>query len=130
MAPPISGQGPLVETRNRLVAELKMDAAQAARLDAIYEAARPRFMALRELAAEGAGRQATRGRIYLLDANGKPKAFNVRLGISDGTMTELLLGPNAPDAAELKEDAVVIIGTTGGAPAAGAARPSGPRMPF
>ena len=165
VAPPISGQGPLVETRNRLVAELKMDAAQAARLDAIYEAARPRFMALRELpaeertkarerisadtrasintilsaeqkqryaamAAEGAGRQATRGRIYLLDANGKPKAFNVRLGISDGTMTELLLGPNAPDAAELKEDAVVIIGTTGGAPAAGAARPSGPRMPF
>ncbi len=165
VAPPISGQGPLVEARNRLVAELKMDAAQAAKLDAIYDAARPRFMALRELpaeergkarerisadtrasintilspeqkqryaamAAEGAGRQATRGRIYLLGADGKPKAFNVRLGISDGTMTELLLGPNAPDAAELKEDAVVIIGTVGGAPAAGAPRPSGPRMPF
>jgi HlyD family secretion protein len=165
VAPPISGQGPLVETRNRLVAELKMDAAQAAKLDAIYDAARPRFMALRELpaeergkarerisadtrasisnilspeqkqryaamAAEGAGRQATRGRIYLLGADGKPKAFNVRLGISDGTMTELLLGPNAPDAAELKEDAVVIIGTVGGAPAAGAQRPAGPRMPF
>ena len=52
------------------------------------------------------------------------------MGISDGTMTELLLGPNAADAAELKVDAVVIIGTVGGAPAAGAQRPSGPRMPF
>lgn len=165
VAPPISGQGPLVETRNRLVAELKMDAAQAAKLDAIYEAARPRFMGLRDLpaeergkarerisadvrasisnilspeqkqryaaiAAEGAGRQATRGRIYLLGEDGKPRAFNVRLGISDGTMTELLLGPNAPEAADLKEGATVIIGTVGGSAAPGAARPTGPRMPF
>ncbi len=165
VAPPISGQGPLVETRNRLVAELKMDAAQAAKLDAIYDAARPRFMALRDLpaeerpkarervsadvrasigtilsaeqklryaamTAESAGRQASRGRIYLLGQDGKPKAFNVRLGISDGTMTELLIGPSAPDAADLKEGATVIVGTVGAAPAAGAARPTGPRMPF
>ncbi|MEY3474944.1 MAG: hypothetical protein RL087_1402, partial [Pseudomonadota bacterium] len=52
IAPPIAGAGPLVETRNRLVSELRMGAEQAARLDAIYEAARPRFMALRDLPAE------------------------------------------------------------------------------
>ena len=82
------------------------------------------------IAAESAGRQATRGRIYLLGEDGKPRAFNVRLGISDGTMTELLLGPNAPEAAELKEGATVITGTVGGGAAPGGARPSGPRMPF
>lgn len=80
--------------------------------------------------AESAGRQASRGRIYLLGEDGKPRAYNVRLGISDGSMTELMVSPNSPDAAELKEGALVIIGTSGGAPAAGAARPTGPRLPF
>jgi HlyD family secretion protein len=80
--------------------------------------------------AEAGGRAVTRGRIYLLADDGKPKAFNVRLGITDGTSTELIAGPNAPDAAELKEGAVVIIGvSTPNTPPAGA-RPAGPRMPF
>lgn len=80
------------------------------------------------LTAESSGRQSTRGRIFLLDANGKPKAFNVRLGVSDGSSTELLLSPNAPET-ELKEGAAVVIGTVlpGGAPAA---RPGSPRLPF
>lgn len=80
------------------------------------------------LTAEASGRQSTRGRIFLLDANGKPKAFNVRLGVSDGSSTELLLSPNAPET-ELKEGAAVVIGTVlpGGAPAA---RPGSPRLPF
>ncbi len=71
------------------------------------------------LVAEAASRQSTRGRIFLLGDNGKPRAFNVRLGITDGTSTELILGPGSPDAAELKEGATVIVGTvaaTGGAP--------------
>ena len=82
------------------------------------------------LLAETAGRGNTRGRIYLLDAEGKPKAYNVRLGISDGTSTELLVAPNAAEVQELKEGAIVVIGTTGGA--APGSRPSagGPRMPF
>ena len=80
--------------------------------------------------AEAAGRTTTRGRIYLLADNGKPRAFNVRLGITDGTSTELIVPPNAPDAAELKEGALVIIGiNTPGAPAA-PARAAGPRMAF
>ncbi|MGH6627879.1 MAG: efflux RND transporter periplasmic adaptor subunit [Burkholderiaceae bacterium] len=71
------------------------------------------------LVAEAASRQSTRGRIFLLGEDGKPKAFNVRLGITDGSSTELIVGPNSPDALALKEGAAVIVGTvagTGGAP--------------
>lgn len=165
VAPPLPGSGPQIENRNRLVAELKMDAAQAAKLDALYEAARPRFMALRDLppeerpkarerisadvragiaallspvqqaryaamVAEGASRQTARGRIHLLGEDGKPVAYNVRLGITDGTMTELIVPPSSPQALVLKEGATVITGVIGGA-AAGAPRPpAGPRLPF
>jgi HlyD family secretion protein len=165
VAPPLAGSGPQVETRNRLVAELRMDAAQAAKLDALYEASRPRFMALRDLPpeerpkarerisadiragiaallnpaqrgryatllAEGASRQTTRGRIHLLGDDGKPRAYNVRLGITDGTMTELIVPSESPWAQVVKEGATVITGVIGGAGAA-AQRPSaGPRLPF
>ena len=84
------------------------------------------------LQAQSAGRQATRGRIYLLGADGKPVAYNVRLGITDGSSTELLIAPNAPEAALLKEGAVVVTGTL--TPTSGSSTPSpspaGPRMPF
>ena len=57
-------------------------------------------------------------------------AFNVRLGITDGTSTELLVAAGGPNAADLKEGALVIVGIQ--TPGAGAtARPStGPRLPF
>jgi HlyD family secretion protein len=77
--------------------------------------------------AESAGRANTRGRIYLLAEDGKPRAYNVRLGITDGTSTELVVAPNAPDSADLKEGAIVVIGVNA---APGPAKPSGPRMPF
>jgi HlyD family secretion protein len=79
--------------------------------------------------AEAAGRTTSRGRIYLLDEDRKPKAYNVRLGITDGTMTELLVAPNSPDAAELREGATVITGVVN-ASAPAPQRPSGPRMAF
>ena len=84
------------------------------------------------LVAEAANRTVTRGRVYVLDAAGKPKALNVRLGITDGTSTELLLAPNAPEAADLKEGASVITGTVGAGAAATPARPAtgSPRMMF
>ena len=82
--------------------------------------------------AELAGRTVARGRIYMMGEGGKPVAYNVRLGITDGTSTELLLLPNSPEAAVLKEGSAVIIGTmSAGAPATGGARPAtGPRMMF
>ncbi len=92
------------------------------------------------LLAEAGSRASTRGRIYLLGADGKPVAYNVRLGVTDGTNTELLVPPNSPNADALKEGAVVIVGTSSSAANAGSAgsagnagsgqRPSGPRMPF
>ncbi|MFN7444722.1 MAG: efflux RND transporter periplasmic adaptor subunit [Curvibacter sp.] len=162
-----AGGGPLSEFRNRLVRELQLDAAQTEKVDAIYAAARPRFMQLRELPegertkareritadvrarigelltpaqkkryaelqAEQAGRAVTRGRVFVPGPDGKPRAFNVRLGITDGTHTELILGPSAPEAAELKEGATVITGVAAGASGSTPARPAttGPRMMF
>ncbi len=83
--------------------------------------------------AEAAGRTSTRGRIYLMGTDDKPVAYNVRLGISDGTSTELIVLPNSPNADVLKEGATVIIGTSAPGAASsssGGQRPSGPRMPF
>lgn len=81
------------------------------------------------LVAETASRGNTRGRIYLLDAKGKPRAYSVRLGITDGTSTELLVAPSAPEAQELKEGVAVIVGALGGS-ASGNKPAGGPRMPF
>ena len=152
------------EFRNRLVAELRLGAEQAAKVDAVIADARPRFMALRDLPAEerpkgrdrimadlrarigdvltpeqktryaamlaeAAGRSNARGRIYLLGADGKPKAFNVRLGISDGSSTELLLAAGSPAAAEVREGAAVITGVLASA-SGGSRPPGGPRLPF
>jgi HlyD family secretion protein len=81
------------------------------------------------LQAESAGRTNTRGRIYLMGADGKPKAFSVRLGISDGSSTELLVAPGSQAAAEVREGAAVITGVL--TSASGGSRPSGgPRLPF
>ncbi len=81
------------------------------------------------LVAESAGRQTTRGRIHLLGVDNKPKAYDVRLGISDGSATELLVRPGSPEAEALTEGATVITGlpTTAAAP-----KPAtgGPRPPF
>jgi HlyD family secretion protein len=82
------------------------------------------------LLAEIGSRSSSRGRIYLLNSEGKPVAYNVRLGITDGTSTELIVQPNSPNADVFKEGASVITGVIGGAAPAAGARPSGPRMPF
>lgn len=83
--------------------------------------------------AETAARTGTRGRIYLLDAQGKPEAFNVRLGITDGSSTELLVSSSNPDAQRFKEGATVVAGGQSAASAPSGA-PRGavptPRMGF
>jgi len=80
------------------------------------------------LLAEAGSRTATRGRIYVLDAQGKPKALNVRFGVSDGSMTELL--PSRGEGGELQEGAEVIVGTKSAATNAAPPKANGPRPPF
>ncbi|PYN08682.1 MAG: hypothetical protein DME02_06570, partial [Candidatus Rokuibacteriota bacterium] len=48
----------------------------------------------------------TPGRVWILDAEGKPKAVAITLGISDGSATEVLRG-------DLKEGQEVITGIAG-----------------
>ena len=117
----------LPKARERITADVR------ARIqDILTPEQKPKYAAL---VAQAASRQSTRGRIYLMGDDGKPVAYNVRLGITDGTSTELLVAPGSPDAAALKEGAAVITGTlSAGAAGAGGAAPrpgsTGPRMPF
>lgn len=60
------------------------------------------------------------GRIWIPDASGKPKAIQVSLGLSDGTMTEIVAG-------DLAEGAEVIVAIAANAKTA--AIPQGPRFP-
>lgn len=81
-------------------------------------------------AAAGSDAGASRGRVYVMDAQGNVKAVAVRLGISDGSMTELLASPGA-DGAGLKEGDEVIVGTKQSGTDAGGKRTGGaPRPPF
>jgi HlyD family secretion protein len=67
--------------------------------------------------------------MYVLGADGKPRALSVRLGVSDGSMTELLPGTAA--SAELQEGMEVIAGTKPVGMGAAAKTPgAGPRPPF
>ena len=106
------------KARERIMVELR-----ARITDVLTPEQKPVYAAL---VAEMAGRQSTRGRVFVLGADGKPQAFDVRLGISDGSMTELMLAPDSSAAAVLKADAEVIVGTQSTAPRAAA----GPRFSF
>lgn len=154
-----AGGGGLGQLRERLIAELKLDADQQAKLEAIFGGMREKFMAARdlpeaekskaqernraeirekvsamltpeqkkrydEMAAEAqaarSGGGGGSGRIWVVGEDGKPKAVPVRLGLTDGSATEILT-------ADLKEGDEVIVGlqSTAAKPAAGA---PGPRM--
>jgi HlyD family secretion protein len=56
------------------------------------------------------------GRVFILGPNGKPKAVALRLGITDGTSTEVV-------GDDLKEGQQVIVGASGSA--SGPTRPGG-----
>lgn len=77
-----------------------------------------------ELVAEQAGRAgtSTRGRVWVL-ADGKPKAIEVRVGLTDGTATEI--------AGEgIEEGAEVLIGTLGASSGPAPTKGGPPRMFF
>ena len=60
------------------------------------------------IVAEQSGRASTRGRVWVLDAAGAPQSVGVRLGITDGTNTELI-------GDDLKAGSEVIVGAGTGA---------------
>jgi HlyD family secretion protein len=68
------------------------------------------------------------GRVYVLDAAGKPRALAVRTGISDGSLTELVDDPQAPLGAELAAGTEVLVAVK--TPPAAAPKPAGARPHF
>ena len=77
-----------------------------------------------EILVEIAGRQSSRGRLFVLDAGGAPRAVAVRTGLTDGAFTEV-------SGEGLNDGDTIIVGVqTAGAPAQKSATPSGPRLPF
>jgi len=160
------GRGGFAAQRERLVAELKLDADQQAKAEAIFAGMREKFMAMRdmpeeerpkaaernraeirekmmailndeqkkryaEIIAEQAGRAPSRGRVWVAEAGdkgkGQPKAVQLRLGLTDGSMTEIVGG-------DLKEGQEVLVGLAVAAGKGGAGAPTGaprgPRLPF
>ncbi|QDL55015.1 efflux RND transporter periplasmic adaptor subunit [Rhodoferax aquaticus] len=113
------------KARERVSADLRARIA-----DVLSAEQKTQYSALVAEAANRGSSASTRGRVYTVDAQGKVKALNVRLGISDGSMTEVLPDRNAQTQA-LKEGDEVIIGNSQGAGgAANKPRAAGPRPPF
>ena len=137
-----AGGGGLARQRERLVAELKLDADQQAKVDAIFAGMSDKFRAARdlpeaekakaqernrreirekvsailtpeqkkrydEMASESqavrAGGGGGSGRIWIVGEDGKAKAVEVRLGLTDGSMTEIVSG-------DIREGQEVIVG--------------------
>ena len=74
-------------------------------------------------ARPGSRRAATSGRVWVLDDTGKPKAVNVRIGLADGTYSEVVGG-------ELQEASQVIVGTQADAKGRTQQVKGGPRFGF
>lgn len=86
----------------------------------LNEEQRARYEAM---ASEQRGVATRSGTVWTTDASGKPKSVNVRLGITDGSHTELLGG-------DLKEGDPVIVGNLAAGARPEAKASSGPRFGF
>jgi HlyD family secretion protein len=103
------------EDRQRQIAKLRAE--RQARIAAMLnDEQRARY---EEIVAES--RTAARGRVWTLDEGGEPKAVNVRLGLTDGTYSELVGG-------NLKEGTQLVVGATPAGNGRGARRSSSPRF--
>ena len=81
-----------------------------------------------EILVELSGRTVSRGRVFVPGPEGKPVAVELRLGLSDGSTTEVIAILNG---ASLAEGDLVYVGIIGGAASPGPAsppRPAGPRL--
>jgi len=152
--------GGLAAARDRLIADLRLDADQQAKVTAIFDGMRDKFRAARDLPeaerakatarnraeirekvsailtaeqktryeAMAAETQAARasggggsGRIWVPGSDGKPRAIDVRLGLTDGTMTEIVSG-------DLKEGSEIIVGLQSPAGGKKSSGMPGPRL--
>ena len=122
-----AGQGAeMSEERRAAMREFRRDIQTriAAALDPERRAKYEAMIAEMGQSASGRSDSSTPGRVYIVGPDGAPAALALRLGITDGSYTEILRG-------DLKEDAGVI---TGGGPRTQAAsepapsRPRGPRL--
>jgi HlyD family secretion protein len=118
------------KSRERLLAEMRAQIGE--KLTAEQRSQYQQLLA--QSSGRGGSAASTRGRFYILDAKGKPRAVAVRLGVSDGVSTEVLLPPNSALAGELKEGTVVVVGVNN-PPASGVGGRGGgagasPRPPF
>jgi HlyD family secretion protein len=80
-----------------------------------------------EILVELAGRSVTRGRVFVPGADGKPVPLDLRLGLSDGSYTEVI----GVTGGKLEAGDLVYVGVAGGPNTAGPAsppRPAGPRL--
>lgn len=113
----------LPETERAKAAERNRADLRARIAELLKPEQKPKF---EELVAEFAGRAGSgrtgSGRVWIIGERGEPKAVNVRTGLSDGAMTEII-------GDELAEGAQVITGYAQ-AGASGPRPPSGPRLPF
>jgi HlyD family secretion protein len=74
-------------------------------------------------ARAGSGQQATSGRVWVLDDSGRPRPVSIRVGLADGSYSELLGG-------ELQAGTPVIVGTRTDGKAARVQPKGGPRFGF
>ena len=120
--PRFADLGSLPEAKRPKARDLILSDMRAMIGQQLTPAQQPRYQ---RLLAELAGRQITRGRLYLLGDDAKPHAYSVRLGISDGVMTELIVPPHSGEASLIVEGATVItaVVTPGSAAPRAAARP-------
>jgi len=81
---------------------------------------RDRFRALRQARGPAGSAAPQPGRVWIVGDNGEPQAIALRIGITDGTMTEIVGG-------ELREGQDVIAGLAAG-PAARSSAPTGFRF--
>ena len=103
------------EDRQRQISKLRAE--RRARISAMLnDTQRARY---NEMVVEA--RSVTRGRVWTLGENGEVKPVNVRLGLTDGTYTELVSG-------NLKESTQLIIGVTSAGAGRATNRSSSPRF--
>jgi HlyD family secretion protein len=105
------------QTERRRQAE-RLRAESRARIAEILD---PQQRARYQQMSGGSSGLSTAGRVWVLDNTGRPRAVNVRTGLSDGTYTQLVGG-------DLQEGAQVIVGTQSGAKAPQTT--GGPRFGF